>query len=376
MATTLGRFLKHLSDSGVLSLDEIQALQGKVPASKGNEDAKQFALDLVKQKKLTLFQADCIYNGKLQGLTLDDYVILEKIGAGGMGMVFKAEHRRMKRLVAIKLLSDVAMKAPENVRRFHREVEAAAKLTHPNIVAAHDAREWNGRHYLVMEFVDGTDLSRLVEKKGVLSIDQAIDYILQAAKGLEHAHKTGLVHRDIKPANLLLDKSGTIKILDMGLARLQAAARGPFSEPPKDDSELTQAGSIMGTVDFMSPEQALDSRHADATADIYSLGCTLYFLLIGRPLYQGETVLSRLVAHREMPAPSLRAARKEVPSQIDAIYSKMVAKNTADRYQTMTDVIRDLSDWRKVASKPSAAEAALLGDEMPPNVINAIFDDD
>lgn len=374
MSTTLGRFLKHLGDSGVLSLEEVQAIQGKVPPAKGNEDAKQFALDLVKQKKLTLFQADCIYNGKLQGLTLDDYIILEKIGSGGMGMVFKAEHRRMKRLVAIKLLSDTAMKAPENVRRFHREVQAAAKLTHPNIVAAHDAREWKGRHYLVMEYVDGTDLAQLVAKKGLLSIDQAVDYILQAAKGLEHAHKTGLVHRDIKPANLLLDKSGVIKILDMGLARLQVH-QGPLAET-KDDSELTQTGSIMGTVDFMSPEQALDSRHADATADIYSLGCTLYYLLVGRPLYEGETVLSRLVAHRETPAPALRAARKDVPAQIEVIYGKMVAKSAADRYQTMAEIIRDLSDWKKVASKPSAAESALLSDEIPQNVINAIFDDE
>jgi serine/threonine protein kinase len=376
MSATVGRFLKHLSDSGVLALDEVKALQGKVPAANLNDDAKEFALELVRQSKLTPFQANAIYNGKLNGLILDDYVILDRIGAGGMGMVFKAEHRRMKRLVAIKVLSNDAMKEPENLRRFHREVQAAAKLTHPNIVAAHDARQWQatGRHYLVMEFVDGIDLAKLVEKQGVLKIDQAVDYITQAARGLEHAHKTGVVHRDIKPANLLLDKSGIVKILDMGLARLQKP-RGPFSEP-KDDSELMQTGSIMGTVDFMSPEQALDSRHVSPAADIYSLGCTFYFLLVGRPLYEGDTVLSRLVAHRESPPPSLLSARKDVPEEIDAIYRKMVAKNIEDRYQSMSEIVRDLSNWRKAGSKPTAAESALLGDEIPQNVINAIFDEE
>jgi eukaryotic-like serine/threonine-protein kinase len=137
-----------------------------------------------------------------------------------------------------------------------------------------------------------------------------------------------------------------------------------------------QTGSIMGTVDFMSPEQALDSRHVSPAADIYSLGCTFYFLLVGRPLYEGDTVLSRLVAHRESPPPSLLSARKDVPEEIDAIYRKMVAKNIEDRYQSMSEIVRDLSNWRKAGSKPTAAESALLGDEIPQNVINAIFDEE
>lgn len=381
MPVSVESFLKLLSDSGVLSSDDVQSLKAKVPPEKRAEDARQFARELVKQKKLTLFQADALYNGKPQGLVLGNYTMQEKIGAGGMGMVFKAEHRRMKRVVAVKVLPPNVMKDPDIVRRFAREVEAAAKLTHPNIVAAHDADEYKGIHFLVMEYVDGIDLARQVREKGPLSVEQALDCTLQAARGLEHAHKQGIVHRDIKPANLLWDKQGTVKILDMGLARFQEPAG--TTATTTEATALTQTGSIMGTVDFMSPEQAVDSRSVDASSDIYSLGCTLYYLLIGKPVYGGDTVMGRIVAHRESPIPSLRLARADVPPQVQTIFEKLVAKKKADRYPTMTAAIADLSQWRGlkpgavgVSSGTGGAAGSGDDDSIQRNVISAIFDDE
>src|SRR5262245_29041137 len=315
MSVTVEQFLKHLEESSLLSSTDVLALNAQIPAESRKQDAQSLAKDLVRKKKLTLFQANALYAGKPQGLTLGNYVIHEKIGAGAMGIVFKAEHRRMKRIVAVKVLPPAALKNPTVLKRFHREVEAVAKLAHPNIVAAHDADEHKNVHFLVMEFVEGVDLARHIQQHGPLAVDKAVDYILQAARGLEHAHKQGIVHRDIKPANLLLDTQGTVKILDMGLARFHEGTRE--KAPVDEAAALTETGSIMGTVDCMSPEQALDSRHADQASDMYSLGATLYFLLIGRALFDGDTLMARVLAHRDSQVPSLRAIRPEIPPQID-----------------------------------------------------------
>ena len=222
------------------------------------------------------------------------------------------------------------------VARFQREVKAAAKLRHPNIVAADDADEANGVHFLVMEYVEGQDLSAMVKKNGPLPVAKAVNYVLQAARGLEFAHGECVIHRDIKPANLLLDKKGTVKILDMGLARIETGGNAP------SEADLTGTGAIMGTVDYMAPEQALSTKHADARADIYSLGCTLYYLLTGKAAYEGETLMARLLAHREASIPSLGA---DVPEQIQAVFEKMVAKTVEDRYQTMSEVVAALESY-------------------------------
>ena len=224
----------------------------------------------------------------------------------------------MKRVVAVKILPSNVIDSDDAVQRFYQEVEVAAKLRHPNIVMAYDAGEHNGMHYLVMEYVEGKDLGRVVEEKGPLSVTDAVEYVLQAAKGLEYAHDLGVVHRDIKPSNLLLDEDGTVKVLDMGLARINI---GPDDETvaPK----LTQSGQIMGTVDYMSPEQAEDTRNADERSDIYSLGCTLYRLLTGEAPYPSDTAMKALLAHREQPIPSLRDKHPNVSEELDEVFQQM-----------------------------------------------------
>jgi len=268
--------------------------------------------------------------------------------------------------VAVKVLPAKALENEDAVKRFYREVEAAARLLHPNIVAAYDAGEHEGLHYLVMEYVDGVDLSELVKEQGPMSIKQAVDYIVQAARGLEYAHRLGVIHRDIKPGNLLLDADGTVKILDMGLARFE----GGIGE--KDLGEdLTSTGQIMGTCDYMAPEQAEDTHAADARADVYSLGCTLYRLIAGGVPYGGDTVMKKLLAHREAPIPSLLQSRPDVPEALQSVYERMMAKDPDDRIQTMTELIAELeavlgrgvADSSATSSKPPEPElAAFLQD--------------
>ncbi len=297
-------------------------------------------------------------NGLPPGTTAQqfgEYVLLEKLGEGGMGVVHKARHRRMKRLVAVKMIAKREVGSPDAVKRFYREVETAAKLEHPNIVTAYDAGEHEGLQYLVMQYVEGKDLAAIVQERGPLPIAEAVDYVIQAARGLQYAHKHQIIHRDIKPSNLLLDKEGTVKILDMGLASIAGLA----DDPARD--RLTGSGQLMGTCDYMAPEQALDAHHADARADIYSLGCTLYRLLTGRVLYKGESLIQVLLAHRESPIPSLCQARPDVPPQLDAAYQKMVAKRPEDRYQSMTEVLDALETCvdRPSEATPSRADVPL-----------------
>lgn len=330
MSLPLEQFVKQLEDSGILAGD---TLKDFLPPKAAPKDAEELARELVRQKKLTKLQAELIWQGKGKSLVLGNYVLLEKIGAGGMGQVFKARHSRMDRLVAVKLLPAAMTKDKAAIARFNREVKAAAKLRHSNIIAADDADQANGVHFLVMELVDGNDLSALVKKNGPFPVAQGVNYILQAARGLEYAHAEGVVHRDIKPANLLLDKKGTVKILDMGLARIHGDV---------GQAELTATGAVMGTIDYMAPEQAMSTKTADARADIYSLGCSLHYLLTGKATYEGETLMAKLIAHRDHPIPDLRAICPEVPETVDAVFRKMVAKKVEDRYQTMTAVIADL----------------------------------
>ena len=326
-------FLRHLAASQLFNVAEVQQME----IDYFDADAIGIAHALAVKGALTAYQIDAISQGQTDNLRIGNYDILDKLGVGGMGTVFKARHRRMKRIVALKVLLANLCKDELFVQRFQREVVTIASLQHPNIVMAFDADEAEIGHFLVMEFVDGRDLASTVEKGGPLDLARAIDCTLQAARGLAYAHSMQVIHRDIKPANLMLDVSGTVKVTDLGLARLNPAAGGGES-----NTGLTQAGGILGTVDYMAPEQAVDSTAIDHRADIYSLGCTLHYMLTGRSLYAGATAMSVLVKHREAAIPSLFLTRGEAPAELDAVFKKMVAKSVENRYSSMANVVEAL----------------------------------
>ena len=347
MAMTVDQFSKSLVAVGLMTAEELMALWGSIPAEQRPQRSADFAQLLVERGKLTSFQAQELLAGRGARLGLGDYHVLTEIGAGGMGQVYKARHRRMKRIVALKVMSNAAMRDEASVKRFQREVQAAARLEHENIVTAYASGEAGEVKYLVMQFVDGGDLSQLVKRDGPLALERAVDYILQVAAGLAFAHREGVIHRDIKPANLLLDKNGVIKILDMGLARIEGG-----------DDGLTATEQVMGTVDYMSPEQAANTKGADARADIYSLGCTLWYLLTGKKAYESDTMIGRLMAHRDAPLPSLVKARDDVPWPLEQALHKMIAKRPQDRYQTMSEVIAALEPFGSGASSSSVGAPA------------------
>ena len=250
-----------------------------------------------------------------------------------MGQVFKARHGPTSKLVALKVLSADAVKNRRLVERFKKEAKAVARLKHPNIVRAYEAGKINRIRYLVMEFVDGENMLDRVKRKGQLSVDETVSCVLQAARGLEYAHQKGIIHRDIKPSNFMRDRKGRVKILDMGLARVDDG------EDEDDSMRLTIPGQMLGTARFMAPEQIEDARKSDIRSDVYSLGCTMYFLLRGKAPYSGETVAHTLMAHVSAPIPDLCRKRSDVPQWLGDVFNRMLAKKPADRFQTMSELV-------------------------------------
>jgi urea transport system substrate-binding protein len=289
------------------------------------------------------------------------YELLEKIGEGGMGAVYKARHVHLKKLVALKLLSNRITHVFGAVDRFRREVEAVGRLEHPKLVRATDAGVTHeGVPYLVMELLNGRDLGRLVAERGPWPIAEACDAIRQAAQGLHHAHQCGIVHRDIKPSNLMRLSDGTVKVLDLGLARLQ---EGP------GDSGLTGPGQTMGTADYMAPEQMLDSASVDLRADLYSLGCTLYQFLAGEPPFSGpahRTLADKRRAHLLEPVPDLRLRRPDVPPALADLVGRLLAKNPADRPASAQEVCETLRDIEATLPAPAGAAEVPRATTVPP----------
>jgi len=314
-------------------------------------EPRLLAQELLRRGWLTPFQVNRLLQGRGAELQLGPYVVLERLGEGGMGEVFKARHPTMDRLVALKRIRKERLTSPDAVRRFYQEVRAAARLAHPNVVYALDTFQAGDTHILVMEYVEGIDLARLVQQSGPLPVAQACEYIRQAALGLQHAHERGLVHRDIKPHNLLVASATAgdtqyadpvIKILDMGLARLIDAG--------EDTAALTQEGAVMGTPDYIAPEQARQAQTVDIRADLYSLGCTLYFLLSGQPPFARGTLAEKLLSHvMDTPEP-IQRMRPEVPAHVAAVVQRLLAKRPEDRFQTPRELAEALAAQGQVQS--------------------------
>jgi serine/threonine protein kinase len=285
------------------------------------------------------------------------YRILRELGRGGMGVVYQAVQTLMDRTVAVKVISPSVLEHRDALARFQAEVKAAAKLDHANIVRAYDADQVGGLHLLVMEFVQGMSLADLVSHKGPLPIAHACHFIRQAALGLQHAFEQGMVHRDIKPQNLMVTAKGQVKILDFGLARLR-------SESAKGGG-LTDAGSFMGTPEYVSPEQATDARTADTRADLYSLGCTLYFLLTGQPPFEEDTAVKLVLAQIEKEPRPLHELRADVPAELSAVAACLLAKNPAQRFQTPIELAQALVPFIKTAAKGSPPSRAASPPPVP-----------
>lgn len=360
MSISIDEFVQSLTETGILPPDELSSIVGSLPVDKTRVDVERLARDLVRQQKLTRFQASAIFQGQSRGLRFGDYVVLDKIGSGSMGQVFKAENRKRKKIVALKLLRASLSKSERVVRRFYREAEMAKRLKHPNLIRVRDAGQWHGLHFLVMDYIDGQSLQALPRERGPLSVADALDIIIQAARGLDYAHRNGIVHRDIKPANLLVDKSGRVTILDLGLARLDDACA--TAQGSRHRGRLTMPGQMMGTVNYISPEQAMDAHAIDGRADIYSLGCTMHYLLRGQAPYRRDNAALTLMAHCEAPIPSLREAISEVSERLDAAFRKMLAKQPANRFATMAEVILELEACLGQLAPPPASGTQVAPD--------------
>lgn len=356
------KFFSILEKSRLLTSEQLGQVQRAMENS-SNPTPVRIARFLVKRKLCTVWQAERLLEGN-SAFYLANYRFVEHIGRGAMGSVFKAEHAVMGRVVALKVLTKARLAHPNALARFQREVEAMAALDHPNIVTAYDAGQAGNTHYLVMEFIDGVDLNAWIEGYGKLKIPWACEIIRQSALGLDHAHQQGMIHRDIKPANILVawkDDRPVAKILDLGLARI-------FTEDDLDDTEfdvdsgddtgfgisdtveaqLTHAGTILGTPDYLAPEQILSNHTVDGRADIFSLGCTLFKLLTGDLPYSGPDLMGKLEARVNPAAPPplrLRTLLPEAQPGLEEVIDKMVRRDPDERFQSAWEVADALSPY-------------------------------
>jgi len=335
------KFLELIGRSKLIELDRLHKVVGEarlVVSAEQGEDSEFLAAELIKAGLLTRWQCDRLQEGRHKGFFLGKYKLLGLLGTGGMSSVYLAEHVLMQRRVAIKVLPQKRVDDSSYLARFQREARAAAALDHANIVRAYDIDNDENIHYIVMEYVEGRDLQHIVKADGVLDYLTAANYIAQAADGLQHAHEANLIHRDVKPANLLVDQRGTVKILDMGLAKFANAAE-------QASLTMTYDENVLGTADYLPPEQAMDSHGVDSRADLYSLGCTLYFALTGHPPFPDGTLPQRLMAHQTRQPPSILRERPDCPRELLDICAKLMAKKPAQRYATAGEVGTALRDF-------------------------------
>lgn len=348
--STTQAFLELLEKSELLSPE--QFAEARHAAGDG-EDPKALARTLVQRELLTRWQAAQLLAGR-SSFFVGRYKLLDLLGRGGMGSVFVAQHTTMNRRVALKVISKELGRDPASLERFLDEARAVAALDHPNIVHAYNVDNEGTRYYMVMEYVEGQDLQRMVESQGPLEFDKAVDYLRQAAEGLAHAHSRNMVHCDIKPANLIVNQQGVVKILDMGMARLTGRQQG--SAPDE---------RVLGSVDYLAPEQAVGSPEVDHRADIYALGCTFYFLLTGRPPFPEGTLAERILKHQTQEPQSILQLRPGTPRELVKICQKMMAKQPEKRFQSVAEVAHALGQWRP--QKPKLLRAVPLEEDAAPS---------
>lgn len=333
----------------LLDPDQLEELTDEVQAS--FDDPRALAKTLVQLGWLTIYQINHLFEGRGHDLTLGQYRVIDRLGEGGVSQVYKAWDTVRHRLVALKVLRRDLASESDAVRQFQRELQAVTRLNHPNIIKTFNADQVNNTHFFAMEFVEGTDLGKVVQLSGPLPISVACDYIRQVAAGLQHSHQMGLVHRDIKPANLyLVNGNGTepstpssvtrrpevvVKIIDWGLARLHVHEEGH----PESAGASDEAGMLIGTADYIAPEQARDPRLVDIRADIYSLGCTFYYLLTGQPPFPGTSLMQKLMQHQQAEPPRIQTLRPDVPEELSAIIQKMLVKNPEGRFQIPLSIV-------------------------------------
>ena len=337
-------FVSFLTKSGLIDPAALRDLLAEYQSEGGTseEDGELFAQFLIRRGELTTWQARKLLQGKHKGFLLGKYRLLSLLGRGGMSSVYLAEHLVMRRRCAIKVLPTKHVNDAAALDRFYQEAQAVAALDDPHIVRAYDVDQvLEGKteiHFLVMEYVDGRSLQEVVEQDGPLPLNDAVNYVAQAASGLDHAHRAGMVHRDIKPSNLLLDSTGTVKVLDMGLARF-------FEQSDRQSLTLQHDQRVLGTADYLSPEQAVDSHTVGPRSDIYSLGGTLYFLLTGHPPFPEGSLAQRLLAHQTKQPKPVTKLRPDVPGSFARILERLMAKKPKERPESAGAARTELLDW-------------------------------
>lgn len=342
---TAASFLNGVKSSGLVDGDTLESVTREMRAAGSDaSDSRAIASELIRRELVTSWQADKLLQGRHKGFFLGRYRLMRLLGTGQMSAVYLGRHILMDHLCAIKVLPADKVGDTSYLGRFYREAKAVAALNHPNVIRAFDVDKQveagTEIHFLVMEYVEGKPLTKLVEEKDDHHIDLilAVDAVRQAAEGLAHAHAFNMVHRDIKPDNLLVNDRGEVKILDLGLARF-------FKTTDEESLTLKHDERVIGTADYLAPEQAIDSHSVDSRADIYGLGCTFYYALTGHPPFTEGTLVQRLMAHQSQPVPPVTNERPDVPESLTKILERMLAKKAADRYQTARELADDLTAW-------------------------------